>query len=154
MLPFEGNGGSAIANEFIRQLLAEGFEISDRAQGVDAVLSGAVTTYKPGEKLMVVLGHTSMVNATGQTVDVANPIISLNSSPVTSESPAFGVPNAQIVAVSASVEVIAKLTHVASGNVVWGDEFSYEALDMKDAVQAVVDELVKSLRRAIPGTRN
>ena len=151
VLPFEGNGGPAVTNEFIRQLLAAGFEVSDRAPGADAVLSGVVTVYKPGEKLMVVLGHTSTVNAAGQTVDVANPVVSLNGSQVTSKSPAFGVPSSQIVAVDASVEVTAKLTHSASGNIIWGDEFSYEELDVQGAVQAVVDSLVSSLHRVMTG---
>jgi TolB-like protein len=147
VLPFEGNGGSSVANEFIWQLLADGFEVSDRTQGVDAVLSGAVTMYKPGDKLMVVLGHTSTVNAAGQTVEVVNPVESLNGSQVMAGSHA--VQNSQNVAVNASVEVTAKLTHAASGNVIWGDEYSYEGLEVQDAVQAVVDSLVKSLRRMI-----
>ena len=147
VLPFDGNGGPSVANEFIRQLLANGFEVSDRTQGVDAVLSGAVTVYKPGDKLMVVLGHTTTVNGAGQTVDVANPVVSLNGSQVTAGSPSM--PNSQIVAVNASVEVTAKLSHAASGNVIWGDEFSYEGLEVQDAVQVVVDSLVKSLHRMI-----
>jgi hypothetical protein len=141
-----------VANEFIRQLLASGLEVSDRSKEVDAVLVGRVTDYKTGDKFMVFLGNTSTVNAGGQMVAVTNPVVSLGGAPITSKTAAFGVPHSEIIAVNATVAIAARLSYAAGGTVAWADEFSYEGLDIQDAVRAAVGGLVNSLRRVVPRT--
>jgi TolB-like protein len=145
VLPFEGAGGEAVAHEFIRQLVANGFEVSDHVQNVDAVVSGRVNAYQPGDKMMIVLGKTSTVDTSGQLAEVANPVISLNGSQVTAQAPAYGVPSAQLVATMARAEVGARLTPSGTTDALWADEYGYEGLDMAAVVQTTVDRLMKSL---------
>lgn len=147
---FEGEGGPAVSNELLRELVGSRLEVSDRSKGADATLSGAVTEYKPSQKLLVFLGNTHTVSPNGQTIVVSNPVVSLSGTQVTSQGPAFGLDNTQVITVSASVGVIARLVDVRTGSVVWSDEYSYEGLDVQGALQAVAGSLVRSLQRALP----
>ncbi len=116
----------------------------------DAVLTGSVTDYKPSQKLMVLIGNTHRHGANGQTLVVTNPVVSLSGSEVTNEGPAFGLPDAQVISVSATVGVIAHVVDVRTGDVVWSDEFSYEGMDVQSALQATVSSLVGSLGKVMP----
>lgn len=146
VLPFEGPGGPTVTNEFVRQLLASGLDVADRARGVDAVLSGTVIDYRPNNPLMVFLGLASIPVPGSQPVVVTNPVVSAGGIQVTPKGTAFGLPNAQMVTVNVSVGIHARLSDSASGRAVWAQDYSYEALDAQGAIQAVASTLVKSLR--------
>lgn len=148
--PFSGPGGSAVSDEFVRLLVGTGLEITDAKHRGDAVLNGSVTEYKPGDKLMVFLGDTSLVAPNGQTVVINNPIMNLSGSQVSSQGPALGVPNAQVVSVSATVGVIVRLVESSTGNVIWADSMNYEGLDIQSALQGTVGALTRSLGRILP----
>jgi len=150
MGPFQGQGGSAISNEFIRQLVGTRVSITEQVSGADVVLSGSVTEYKPGNKLLVFLGESTVPGANGQTVVVTNPVVSLSGSGITPEGAAMGLRNTQVVSVSATVGVIAQLKDAKTGDVVWADSYSYEGLDTASATESVISSLVKSLRKVIP----
>src|ERR1017187_7497210 len=47
VVPFEGTGGREATDEFVRQLLAGGLEVTDDKHPGDAVLKGTVTSYNP-----------------------------------------------------------------------------------------------------------
>lgn len=148
--PFGGSGGEAVTSEFVRQLVGTRLSVSDRKKGADVVLTGSVTDYRPGDKMMVFLGDTSTTNPNGQTVVVTNPVVSLSGTQVTSQGAAMGVPNSQVLSVSASVGIIARLIDSKTGDVVWSDVYSYEGMDVQSAMQAVVGSLVRSLAKVVP----
>ncbi len=147
---FAGNGGAAVSDEFVRMLVGSKLEITDAKHRGDVVLNGSVTEYRPSDKLMVFLGDTSLVSPGGQTVVMNNPIVALSGSQVTPQGAAMGVPNAQVVSVSATVGVIARLVDQTTGAVVWADSISYEGLDIQSALQGTVGSLVRSLARVMP----
>ena len=151
--PFGGSGGDAMSNELVRQLVGTSLNVSEKKQGADALLVGAVTEFKPGDKLMVFLGDTPTTNSAGQTVVVTNPVVTLSGTQVTPQGSAMGLPNTQVVSVSASVGVIARLVDAKTNDVVWSDTYSYEGLDIQSAMQAVISSLVKSLGRVVPAAR-
>ncbi|HVO33211.1 MAG TPA: LptE family protein [Elusimicrobiota bacterium] len=150
VLPFAGPGGPAVANEFIRELLAAGLSVSQSADEADAVLSGNVTDYRSNNKLMVYLGQSTLVNGAGQTLTASNPVVSTSGAPLNAKGSLFGLPNAQVVFIQSSVNVVAHLSHRSSGRVLWSDEFGYEGIDLATASQAAVDQLMQSFFRAIP----
>jgi len=147
---FGGQGSDAVTNEFVRQLVGTTLDVSERRQDADVILTGAVTDYRPGDKMMVFLGETNTTTPGGQTVIVNNPVVSISGTQVTSQGSAMGLPNTQVLSVSASVGVIARLVDGKTGDVVWSDVYSYEGMDIQSAMQAVVGSLVKSLARVIP----
>ncbi len=148
--PFTGIGGAAVSDEFVRILVGSRLEITDAKHPGDATLMGSVTEYRPSDKLMVFLGDTALMAPGGQTIIMNNPIVSLSGSEVTPQGPAMGVPNAQVVSVSATVGAIVRLVDSATGNTVWADSMSYEGLDLQSALQGTVGSLVRSLSRVIP----
>ncbi len=146
--PFEGVGGAEVAQELAKSLAASGWVVADRKQGVDAVLTGAVTGYKPSVLTMVFLGNTHTL-ANGQTITVTNPVISRMGSQVLPQGPAMGVNNPHIMTENAEVDVYARLIDVDEGRSLWGDEFSYESLQLADARKAVVTALAGAMTRAL-----
>jgi len=150
---FEGTGGDAVKNEFVRELVGSSLNITEHRKGADVVLMGAVTEYKPGDKLMVFLGDSNTVTPSGQAVVVTNPVVTLSGTQVTPQGTAMGVPNTQILSVSASVGVIARLVDAQTGDIVWSDTYSYEGLDIQSAMQAVISSLTKSLSRVVPAAK-
>jgi hypothetical protein len=148
--PFEGPGGPAVTDEFVRQLVGTSLEVTDQKHSGDVILTGSVTDYKPTTKLMVFLGNTSVLTPGGQAVVVSNPVVSVGGSQVTPEGPALGLPNTQVVSVSATVGVIARLVDSSTGNIVWSDTYTYEGLDTTSALDAVIGSLLKSLGHFVP----
>jgi hypothetical protein len=148
VVPFEGTGGREVTDEFVRQLLALGLEVTDSQHPGDAVLKGAVEDYKPAHTLMVFLGKTTVLVPGGQPVTVNNPILSPGTAQVTPNA-AAGTRNAQVASVSAMVGVEAQLTEASSGAALWSGTYSYEAMDMPGAIQAVVGALAQSLGRLL-----
>lgn len=147
VLKFSGSGGEAVANEFIRQFLASGVIVIDKSNtenvdikslGVDAVISGNVVEFNPSNKLLVFKEKGKITIS-----DRAYPISGTTVLPTGS---AFGLEDANVFSVSASVSVSAKMTDTATGEVVWSDSNSYEALDINTAVGLVVSSLKKSLK--------
>ncbi|MBI5573427.1 MAG: hypothetical protein HY919_02580 [Elusimicrobia bacterium] len=148
VLKFSGDGGEAVSNEFIRQLLSAGVSVVDRTDientadvkslGVDAVVSGNVVEFNPSNKLLVFKEKGKITIS-----DRAYPISGTTVLPTGS---AFGLEDANVYSVSASVSISAKITDVSTGEVVWSDSKSYEALDINTAVGLVVNSLKKSLK--------
>jgi len=148
VLKFSGNGGDAVANEFIRQFLSSGVNVIDKTSaetvadlksfGVDAIISGSVVEFNPSNKLLVFKEKGDIVIS-----DRAYPI---SGTTVMPSGSAFGIEDANVYSVSASVSVSAKITDTATGEVVWSGSESYEALDISTAVGLVVASLKKSLK--------
>ncbi|MEW6556627.1 MAG: hypothetical protein AB1349_04640 [Elusimicrobiota bacterium] len=148
VLKFSGDGGDAVSNEFIRQFLSAGLNVIDRTDiqnisdtkslGVDAIISGNVIEFNPSNKLLVFKEKGKIVIS-----DKAYPISGTTVLPTGS---AFGLEDANVFTVSASVSISAKITDGLTGEVVWSDSKSYEALDINTAVGLVVSSLKKSLK--------
>jgi hypothetical protein len=151
--PFEGTSGAAVSNDFVRQLLAAGLEVSAQAQDADAIFSGEVLEYRPSDKVLVYLGNTPVIVAGGSAVTVTNPVVSLTSAAGNNEGPAPSRQSTQIVSVIATVSAKARLTEAKTGRVVWTDEYGYESLDSAGASQTVATVLVRSLRHSLRAER-
>jgi hypothetical protein len=147
---FAGQGGDAVSHEFVRQLVAAGFAVTDQKQNAEVALSAPVTDYRPSNKMLVFIGAAQFPGAKDQPVDVTNPIV--NSAAPTDVS-ALSLPKIQVVAVSASVGVEARLVDVQTGETVWTNSDSYEALSMPGAVQTLTTALVRSIRSLIPAAK-
>jgi len=148
VLKFSGIGGEAVANEFIRQFLASGISVIDRSGtetvdskslGVDAVISGNVVEFNPSNKLLIFKEKGDIVIS-----DRAYPISGTTVLPTGS---AFGLEDANVFSVSASVSVSAKMTDATTGEVVWSDSNSYEALDINTAVELITSSFKSSLKK-------
>ena len=149
VLKFSGNGGAAVVNEFIRQFLSAGINVVDKTDveviadakslGVDAVISGNVVEFNPSNKLLIFKEKGNIVLS-----DRAYPI---SGTTVMPSGSAFGLEDANVYSVSASVSVSAKMTDTATGEVVWSDSNSNEALDINTAVGLVVSSFKRSLKK-------
>ena len=148
VLKFSGNGGEAVANEFIRQFLASGIIVIDKSSvetvdlktiGADAVISGNVVEFNPSNKLLVFKEKGDIV--------ISDRVYPISGTTVIPTGSAFGLEDANVFSVSASVSVSAKMTDTASGEVIWSDSNSYEALDINTAVGLVSSSSKKSLKK-------
>jgi hypothetical protein len=144
---FDGDGGTSVTQEFIRQLLAAGFTVTDKAQSADVVLSGSVTDYHASDKMLIFLGAAVFPGPKGQSLDVDNPIISGHSS--TSDTTALTLPKTQLVVASASIGLSATVKDLKTGDLLWANSYSYEGLTMESTIQIVVNTLVRSIRRLV-----
>jgi hypothetical protein len=151
--PFEGPGGSAATDEFVRQLLGTGLTVSDVKHSGDVVLRGTVTEYKANTPLMVFLGNTMLVTTGGQAVTVDNPVVAQTAAQSTAEGVAPGGHNAQVVSVMATVSVDVVLLDASSKILLWKGSQSYEGLELADALHVVIANLNQSLSKVIPKMR-
>ncbi|MFH1260026.1 MAG: hypothetical protein ABII74_09535 [Elusimicrobiota bacterium] len=167
VLDFSGqevNSGKIVADEFVRQFMYRGIDVVDRKTagedtrkktnflkslkddlGIDAIVQGTVTEYMPSQKFIVFLGSQ---NSTG--VVALNPMVPIGGKTVYSEGTAFGLPDSQIVTVSATIGVSANLVDTSTGQVVWSGNYTYEGLDIMTATENLVAYLLKSLDKAWP----
>jgi hypothetical protein len=148
VLKFSGNGGEAVANEFIRQFLASGISVIDRSGdetvdlktvGVDVVVSGNVVEFNPSNKLLIFKEKGDIV--------ISDRVYPISGTTVLPSGSAFGLEDANVFSVSASVSVSAKMTDTMTGEVVWSDSNSYEALDINTAVGLVASSFTRSLKK-------
>jgi len=148
VLKFSGPGGDAVSNEFIRQFLEAGIGVVDKTDviyvqdmkslGVDAVVAGNVVEFNPSSKLLVFKDSGNIM-----ITDRAVPISGTTVLPTVN---AFGLEDANVFSVSASVTVSAKMLDAATGEVIWSDSGSYEGLDITTAVEIVTAAFKKSLK--------
>lgn len=147
VLKFSGNGGEAVSNEFIREFLASGVIVIDKSNtetadikslGVDAVISGNVVEFNPSNKLLIFKEKGDIV--------ISDRVYPISGTTVLPAGSAFGLEDANVFSVSASVSVSAKMTDTVTGEVVWSAANSYESLDINTAVGLVVGSLKKSLK--------
>ena len=149
VLKFSGNGGAAVANEFIRQFLSSGIGVIDKTDaesvadpkslGVDAVISGNVVEFNASNKLLIFKDKGNLV--------LSNTVYPISGTTVLPTGSSFGLEDANVYSVSASVSVSAKMTDTAVGEVVWSDSNSYEALDINTAVNLVASSFKRSLKK-------
>ncbi len=133
--PLDGPGGAAATDEFVKQLVGTGLEVTDSRHPGDVILKGSVIDYKSNNQLMVFLGGD-------------NPIVT-PSSQATPEAAAIGAHKAQVASVMAIVAIQARLLDASTHNIVWADSYSYEGLDLPSALGAVVGSLKQSLGRSL-----
>jgi len=149
VLKFSGNGGDAVSNEFIRQFLASGINVIDKTDveviadakslGVDAIISGSVVEFNPSNKLLIFKEKGDIV--------ISDRVYPISGTTVMPSGSALGLEDANVYSVSASVSVSAKMTDTATGEIVWSDSNSYEALDINTAVGLIVSSFKKSFKR-------
>ncbi len=167
VLDFSGqevSSGKIVADEFVRQFMYRGIDVVDRKTveedtrkktnflrslkddlGIDAIVGGTVTEYTPSQKFIVFLGSQ---NSTG--VVMVNPMVPIGGKTVYSEGTAFGLPDSQIITVSATIGVSANLVDTSTGQVVWSGNYTYEGLDIMTATENLVAYLLKSLDKVWP----
>ena len=148
VLKFSGPGGDAVSNEFIRQFLEAGISVVDKTDtvyvqdlkslGVDAVVGGNVVEFNPSSKLLIFKDSGNIM-----ITDRAVPISGTTVLPTVN---AFGLEDANVFSVSASVTVSAKMLDAAAGEVIWSDSGSYEGLDINTAIEIVTTSFKRSLK--------
>lgn len=134
--PFEGPGGQAASDEFVRQVLGTGMGVTDASHAHGLILRGVVTEYKSNNQLMVFLGGD-------------NPVLT-PSTQVTPEEMAAGAHKVQVASVVASVGIQARLMDLATKRTIWSDSYVYEGLDLPTALTAVVNMLKHSMAHVLP----
>jgi len=144
---FDGPGGAELARDFMQALKAGGWTIAGKNQNADAVLTGTMTDYKAGQRVLIFLGETNTLSG-GKSITVSNPMVSANGSQVLPPGPNLSMNSPHLVTERAVVGVVLHLIAQPKGNAVWGDQFSYESLDLASARRTVVSALVESLNRA------
>ncbi len=138
--PFDGPGGPAATDAFVKGLLETGIEVTDAKHPGDVILKGSVTEYKPTMQLMVFLGDDYPVIMAG--------------AQVTPEAATLGAHRAQVASIIATVGIQAHVMDASTHNIVWADSYSYEGLDLPTALGATVGALTRSLKRAVPRMNN
>jgi len=142
------NSGSAVADEFIRQLMFRGFDVIERERmesllreqhlasaklldpetvkevgklsGVDALITGTVTRYTPEHKDTIYFK-----DETGQV-------------------------RSEVFLIDAEVGISARMFDVETGLVVWASSYTYESFDMEGALRGTVSSLLSSLKKVWP----
>jgi hypothetical protein len=152
-MPFDGPGGGAATDEFVRELVGTGITVSDAKHSGDVILRGTVTDYKPNTPLMIFLGNTTLVTSNGQAATVDNPVIISNAASSVPEGVAPGAHSAQVVSVIATVSMEVTLVDASTKTPLWRGNQSYEGLDLTQTLQVVVGSLNQSLAKVIPRMR-
>ncbi len=134
--PFAGPGGAAATDEFVKQLVGTGLEVTDARHPGDLILRGSMLDYTSNNQLMVFLGGDS-------------PIVT-SSAQATPEGVASGAHKTQVASVMASVAVQTQLVDASRRHIVWADSYSYEGLDLAAALQAVAGALKQSMGHVLP----
>jgi len=136
VIPFDGPGGAEATDEFVRQLVQTGIEVTDAKHPGDVVLKGAVTEYKPNVQFMVTLGSNYEI------VTVA--------SQLSAEANAVAAHKTQVASIIAEAGLQAHLDDAATHRLVWGDSYSYEGAGLSTTLGAVVSALMRSIKRTFP----
>lgn len=159
VLPFKGEGviGEAVADEFTRQMVMAGIEVMDagvnvsdaadlivkaRELGVDAVIVGTVSRYKPDQSFLV---YREKSNG-GKSVVLGNPVIELGSDRVIKRSGISGDDDSFILFTSATLAVSSRMIDAAGGGVVWANSYTYEGLDVESSIGYTVRYFMNSIR--------
>jgi len=142
------NSGSAVADEFIRQLMFRGFDVIERERmesllreqhlasgklldpetvkevgklsGVDALITGTVTRYIPERKDTIYFQ-----DETGQV-------------------------RSEVFLIGAEAGINARMFDVQTGLIVWASSYTYESFDMEGALRGTVSSLLNSLKKVWP----
>lgn len=148
VLKFSGPGGDAVSNEFIRQFIEANISVIDKtdtvyvqdmkALGVDAVVGGNVIEFNPSSKLLVFKNNGNMM--------ITDRVVPISGTTVLPTVNAFGLEDANVFSVSASVTISAKMLDAASGEVVWSNSGTYEGLDINTAIEIVISSFKRSLK--------
>lgn len=146
---FTGLGGTEVGREFVKQLLASGFVVTDKPQTADAVLSGTVTDYRALNQMLVFLGTATFPGPKDAPIEIVNPIVSGEAQ--TSEATALTLPKTQMMMTTASVGVNAQLNDVKTGDLIWANSYSYEGLNMPSAIHIVAGTLASAIHRLVLG---
>jgi hypothetical protein len=137
------NSGSSIANEFIKQLLREGYSVRDDNGEADVILVGSVNEYLPNKRYLV--QHPRPDEHGNVVVVEQSQTVTLSGNSVYNLGPAFGTDDSQILVSNATVGISAYLKDAKTGRIVWSNSISYEGLDLNAAMEGAVRNLVLSL---------
>ena len=134
--PFDGQGAEAATDEFVKDLVQTGIEVTDARHPGDLILKGTVVEYKANNQLTVFLGD-------------GNPVVS-PSTQALPEGAAVGAHKSPIATVIASVSIQARLLDPSRRRVLWADNATYEGLDLSAAMGPAVSSLVRSMGHVLP----
>lgn len=142
----EGESGRAVQEEFIRQFLRKGFVVKAVRQGqpeegIDILVTGAVTRYLPERKFLVYLGE----NTTDQQIIVYPSLTEISGTYGYTWGRIAGLEGSQILITNATIGIAAKMVDSKSGEIIWADSYTYEALDVQSATENVIRYFLRSL---------
>jgi hypothetical protein len=133
----QGSGGEFMRDLFIQELLRRGMSVKAEPSGARYVLKGVVSRFMPERQFMIYSGTQNAV--------IVNHITEVPGSMVYNVGPVFGLQSEQVVVSNATVGVSARLEDTSTGDVLWTGSFTYEALSVDTAAQAVARYLVNAL---------
>lgn len=142
----EGESGRTVQEEFIRQFLRKGFVVKavrqgEPEEGIDILVTGAVTRYLPERKFLVYLGG----NTTDQQIIVYPSLTEISGTYGYTWGRIAGLEGSQILITNATIGIAAKMVDSKSGEIIWADSYTYEALDVQSATENVIRYFLRSL---------
>jgi curli biogenesis system outer membrane secretion channel CsgG len=160
---FAGPGGSVAADLLTQDLLRHGADVVERQRldellreqqmgadktldsntvkkighvlGVDAIFMGTVGSNIPSQSYLV----TSPPN------NIYGSVTPLGGNDVYTATPAWGVPDSQVVTSAAQAALIARMVDVETGSVLWSGRMTYEGYDNQSAMASITGSFARSL---------
>jgi len=133
----QGFSSEFLRDVFTQELLRRGVSVKTQPSAARYVLKGTVARFVPERQFMISAGTHNAV--------IVNRVTEVPGSTVYNVGPVFGLQHEQVVLTNATVGVSARLEDAATGDVLWTGSFSYEALSVETAAQAVARYLVNAL---------
>jgi len=140
-LSFE-NSGSAVADEFVRQLVMEGYDIVERGR-IDELLreeklSPAEISGEEAQKLGKRLGIDVLISGTiTKYLPEANDYVYFQDED--------GDIKYEVFLKEAGVGVSARMIDIKTGLIVWADSYDYESFSIRNAIQQTVRAMLNPL---------
>jgi len=140
--PGAPNSSELVRDEFTRQLMRMGYNVKRGKDGVDYVFEGTIIEFAPAKRYLFYNGDP---NSSQQQLVIGGMGLEISGSNVYSLGSAFGLKNSQIVMSNSIAGLSARLVDIKTGEIIWTNAFSFEALDIQFAIEGTVNYLLKSL---------
>jgi len=140
------NSAELVKDEFTRQLIKMGYNVKRGKEGMDYIFEGTVTEFSPTKRYLFYFGDKDKQ----QQIIIGTLGLEISGSNVYSLGSAFGLKDSEILVSNATCGLTARLVDTKTGEIIWTNSFSYEALDIQYAVEGVVSYLLRSLVKPYP----
>ncbi|MEW6041453.1 MAG: hypothetical protein AB1633_08030 [Elusimicrobiota bacterium] len=139
---YPGSGG-AVRDEFTRQLIRAGFNISEEDKGVDVILSATLTQYIPEKRYLF---YSPKTEEGKQTIKIIPPL-EIGGTGVYSLGSSIGPggEEGRILVSNAVAGISARLLDPVTNEVIWTDSYTYEGFDIRGSIEICVNFLLKPL---------
>lgn len=168
VLSFGGQKGDLAADLMTQSLLARGADVVER-QRLDAVMREqsltASTAFDPAtaKQLGRLLGVDAIfVGTVGESTPQTSYLVSASDNPrqtnvtqvaggsLYSGGSVPGLPNSQMINITANVSLVSRMVDVQTGSVLWAASMSYEGFDISSAMTGITEAFARSLAQIWP----